>query len=172
MDRTPDILVNDAAITDTRAVLEQMDDAQWDRDVAVNLTGAYNVTKAVWPAMQAKHWGRIINVSSAAAEQGAPAQTPLAATKAALIGFTRSLALEGAQFHITANAVLPGLVGDGSYYRLPDEVRARMEARVPLGYAGEPRDVAALVAFLASPEARYITGAAIPIAGGLGLFNY
>jgi len=174
MDRTPDILVlvANAISIDTRSLLEDRDDAQWDRDVAVNLTGAYNVTKAVLPILKDKNWGRIVNVSSVLAEIGDPAQASLAATASALIGFTRSVALEGAPFNVTANAVLPGLIGNGAYYCIPEELRDRMVARVPLGYVGEPRDVAALVLFLASPEARYITGAAIPVAGGLGLFSY
>lgn len=171
MDRTPDILVNNAAITDTRASLEDLDDAQWDRDVAVNLTGVYNVTKAVLPILKGKNWGRIINVSSMIAEMGSPAQSSFAATKSALLGFTRSVTLEGAPFNVTANAVLSGLIGNGAYYRIAEELRDRMITRVPLGYLGEPRDVATLVAFLASPEARYVTGTAIPVAGGLGLFN-
>lgn len=172
MDRTPDILVNAAAISDTWALMEDLDDAQWDRDVDVNLTGVYNMTKAVFPILKEKEWGRIINVSSTAADLGGMSHSSFAATKSALIGFTRSMALEGAQFGVTANAVLPGLIGSGTYYRIPEDQRDRMVTRVPLGYIGEGSDVAALVAFLASPEARYITGTAIPVAGGLGLFNY
>jgi len=170
--RTPDILVSNAAIVSPPVPLDDLDDARWDHEVAVNLTGAYNVTKAVLPLLKYKGEGRIIYVSSLAAEVGSPAQSSYAASKAALLGFMRSVALEGAPFHLTANAVLTGLIGNGAFYRREEAWRERMVARVPLGYAGEPRDVAALVVFLASPAARYITGAAIPVAGGLGLFNY
>ncbi len=170
--RTPDILVSNATIVSPPAVLEDLDDGQWDQDVAVNLTGAYNVTKAVLPLLKEKGAGRLVYVSSLAAEVGSPAQVSFAASKAALLGFTRSIALEGAPYHITANVVLAGLISNGAFYHREEAWRERMVARVPLGYVGEPRDVAALVAFLASPAARYITGAAIPVAGGLGLFNY
>jgi len=173
MDRTPDILVPvaSAALTADRVPLEDPDDARWDRDLAVNLTGVYNVVRAALPILKDKNWGRIVTVSSVLAEVGGSGPASLAATSSALVGLTRSVALEGAPHHVTANIVLPGLIGDEAYYRLEEERRDRMVARVPLGYPGEPRDVAALVAFLASPAARYITGTAISVAGGLGLFN-
>ncbi|MBU0495244.1 MAG: SDR family oxidoreductase [Chloroflexi bacterium] len=171
MDRTPDILIYTAPQSEHRALLEHQDAAQWDRDVRGSLTGAYHIIQAVWPIFKEKGWGRVITTSSILADVGSAEQSALVAAQAALVALTRSLALEGAPHGITANTVLMGLISTASYCRLSDDLRERMVARVPLGCAGEPQDVAALVAFLASSAARYITGAAIPVAGGLGLFN-
>ncbi len=172
MKATPDIVVNNAATLDNVAQLGDMKDELWDRDVAVNLTGAYNVTKAVWPELIAKQWGRIISMASVAGTMGGFGQASYASTKAALIGFTRSLALEGARYNITANAIVPGIIGTEGFAKIPDTMKERMRARVAMRKEGEPRDIATLVVFLASPEAKYITGAAVPVTGGLHLFTF
>jgi 3-oxoacyl-[acyl-carrier protein] reductase len=169
---TPDIIVNNAATLDNTSQLQQMRDELWDRDVAVNLTGAYNVTKALWAPLMAKGWGRVISMASVAGTMGGFGQASYAATKAALIGFTRTLALEGARHGITANAIVPGVIGTEAYGKIPEPLRERMRARVAVRKEGEPRDIATLVVFLASPEAKYITGAAIPVTGGLHLFTF
>lgn len=169
---TPDIVVNNAATLDNVAQLGDMKDELWDRDIAVNLTGAYNVTKAIWPSLVEKQWGRVINMASVAGTMGGFGQASYASTKAALIGFTRTLALEGARFNITANAIVPGIIGTEGFAKIPDKLKERMRARVAMRKEGEPRDIATLVVFLASPEAKYITGAAIPVTGGLHLFTF
>ena len=168
----PDILVNNAATLDNVAQLQDMKDELWDRDVSVNLTGAYNVTKALWRELIAKKWGRIISMASVAGTMGGFGQASYSSTKAALIGFTRTLALEGARHGITANAIVPGIIGTEAFSKIPDAMRERMRARVAMRQEGEPRDIATLVVFLASPEAKYITGAAIPVTGGLHLFTF
>jgi len=172
MGAAPDILVNNAATLDNVAPVQEMPDELWDRDVAVNLTGAYNVTKALWPELMQKKWGRIISMASVAGTMGGFGQASYAATKAALIGFTRTLALEGARHGITANAIVPGIIGTEAFSKVPDAMRARMRARVAMRREGEPRDIATLVVYLASPEARYVTGAAVPVTGGLHLFTF
>jgi 3-oxoacyl-[acyl-carrier protein] reductase len=168
----PDIVVNNAATLDNVAQLGDMQDELWDRDVAVNLTGAYNVTKAAWPELAAKGWGRVISMASVAGTMGGFGQASYASTKAALIGFTRTLALEGARYNITANAIVPGIIGTEGFAKVPDKLKDRMRARVAMRKEGEPRDIATLVVFLASAEAKYITGAAIPVTGGLHLFTF
>jgi len=168
----PDIIVNNAATLDNVAQLGDMQDELWDRDVAVNLTGAYNVTKAAWSELAEKQWGRVISMASVAGTMGGFGQASYASTKAALIGFTRSLALEGARYNITANAIVPGIIGTEGFDKVPDKLKERMRARVAMRKEGEPRDIATLVVFLASAEAKYITGAAIPVTGGLHLFTF
>ncbi len=169
---TPDIVVNNAATLDNVAQLGDMKDELWDRDLAVNLTGAYNVTKALWSSLVEKQWGRIISMASVAGTMGGFGQASYSATKAGLIGFTRTLALEGARYNITANAIVPGVIGTEGFGKLPDKMKDRMRARVAMRKEGEPRDIATLVVFLASPEAKYITGAAVPVTGGLHLFTF
>ena len=169
---TPDILVNNAATLDNVAQIGDMKDELWDRDIAVNLTGAYNVTKALWPELITKKWGRVISMASVAGTMGGFGQASYASTKAALIGFTRSLALEGARHGITANAIVPGIIGTEGFAKIPDSMKERMRGRVAMRKEGEPRDIATLVVFLASSEAKYITGAAVPVTGGLHLFTF
>jgi 3-oxoacyl-[acyl-carrier protein] reductase len=169
---SPDIIVNNAATLDNVAQLGDMKDEMWDRDVSVNLTGAYNVTKALWPGLVAKQWGRVISMASVAGTMGGFGQASYSATKAALIGFTRTLALEGARYNITANAIVPGIIGTEGFAGIPDKMKERMRARVAMRREGEPRDIATLVCFLASPESKYITGADIPVTGGLHLFTF
>lgn len=172
MGSAPDILVNNAATLDNTAQVQAMKDELWDRDIAVNLTGAYNVTKALWPELMAKKWGRVVSMASVAGTMGGFGQASYASTKAGLIGFTRTLALEGARYGITANAIVPGIIGTEAFGQIPEPMRERMRARVAMRREGEPRDIATLVVFLASPEARYITGAAVPVTGGLHLFTF
>src|SRR5512143_2174125 len=166
MGSAPDILVNNAATLDNTAQVQAMKDELWDRDIAVNLTGAFNVTKALWPELMAKKWGRVVSMASVAGTMGGFGQASYASTKAGLIGFTRTLALEGARYGITANAIVPGIIGTEAFGQIPEPMRERMRGRVAMRREGEPRDIATLVVFLASPEARYITGAAVPVTGG------
>lgn len=167
-----DILVNNAATLDHVAQIEQQNDELWDRDLRVNLTGAYNCTKAAWPYMREHGWGRIVYMASVAGTLGGFGQASYAATKSAVIGLGKSMALEGSRFGITANIVAPGVIATEAWKMTDAKMRDRMVLRTALRSAGEPEDVASTIVFLCSPEARYITGQVIAVAGGIDLFVY
>lgn len=167
-----DILVNNAATLDNLAQIENMDDKLWDRDLKVNLTGSYYCTKTFYPQMKAKKWGRIINMASVAGTLGGFGQGSYSATKAGIIGFTKSIAIEGARYGITCNAIVGGLLATDISKNMPDKMRDRLLRRVPIGKMGDPEDVANAVAFLASDRAKYITGVALNVTGGLELFAF
>ena len=173
-----DVLVNNAAFVDATATVADFDDDIWDRDVAVNLTGAYNVTKEVFPAMCERGWGRVINMSSMAGVQGGFGQASYSATKAALVGFGKTLALEGAQHGVTANVVVPNIVVGELADLSPEELEAvspmyeRIRQATPMKELGREEDVAFLVAYLASEQARYVTGQAVGVTGGVDLFSF
>ncbi len=163
------VLINDAAIVTNIAPLIRMTHDAWNREIAVNLTGAFNMIKAVIEPMLHKRWGRIINVSSVAATGGLHNQAGYAASKAALLGLTQSVTLEYARAGITCNAVLPGLIGTELAQMMPPEIKARALAVTPARRLGEMREVGHLIAFLASDRAGFINGATIHIDGGLRL---
>ena len=165
----PDILVNNAGITTNIARTDRMEPAAWERELAVNLNGPFYLTRLVLPSMKEKGWGRIINISSTAATGGLSRQSGYAASKAGLLGLTRTVALEFAPYGITCNAILPGLIETEKVGELPHDIREAAIERIPAGRTGIPEEVAALVAFLASPLAGYINGVAIPIDGGAAL---
>jgi len=168
-----DILVNNAAFGIVRAVtIVNMDKKDWDRDVAVNLTGPFNCIKAVLPDMREKRWGRIINVSSVTGILGGMGQASYAATKAGLLGLTKTVALEGASRNITCNAVILGVFDGGSFYEVGEEFRERITRRVALRRPGEPRELSNVITFLASDESSYVTGAEIIVSGGIELFTF
>jgi len=167
------ILVNNAATLDHIAQIEDQIDAKWDRDMQVNLTGAYNCSKAVWPLMKAQQWGRIISMSSVAGTLGGYGQASYSSTKAGLIGLMKTLALEGARHNITANTVVGGLIATEAYvHGIDARMKERMERRTPFRRPGRPEDVANAICFLASDLAGYITGAVLPVAGGIDLFTF
>ena len=173
-----DVLVNNAGMVDARDRVEDFDDDIWDRDVSVNLTGAYNVTREVYPDMKDREWGRIISMSSMAGWQGGFGQLSYSATKAALIGFGKTLALEGAQHGVTSNVIAPSIVV-GQLAELPidqleqvDEHFARIAKATPMRQLGTEADVATLVAFLASEQSSYITGQVVGVTGGIDLFTF
>lgn len=173
-----DILVNNAAMVDARDRLENFEDDVWDRDMAINLTGTYNITKAVFPGMKERGWGRIVNMSSMAGWQGGFGQASYSATKAALIGFGKTLALEGAQSGVTSNVIAPNIVVDAfadmSIEELEefDEHFARIAKATPMRKLGREEDVSNLVAYLCSEQANYITGQVVGVTGGIDLFSF
>jgi NAD(P)-dependent dehydrogenase (short-subunit alcohol dehydrogenase family) len=164
-----DVCVSNAAVTDTIAPAHRMTGEQWSRDIDVNLTGAFRAVQACLPGMRERRFGRVVVISSAAAEGGLPGQVAYAASKAGLLGMVRTIAAENARRGITANAVLPGMVATEQVRRMPTEVLERIEAALPAGRMAEPGEVAGLVSFLASRDAGYVSGQAIGIDGGLGL---
>ena len=161
-----DILVNNAGIT-RDGLLMRMSEEEWDRVLEVNLKGAFNTCKAVMRPMMKARFGRIINISSVVGLCGNPGQTNYAAAKAGLIGFTKSLAREIASRNITVNAVAPGLVETDMSGALPEEARNAFIQQIPLARAGKPEDIAGAVAFLAGPDAAYITGHVLCVDGGM-----
>jgi 3-oxoacyl-[acyl-carrier protein] reductase len=167
-----DILVNNAATLDHIAQIDQQDDALWDRDVRVNLTGAFNCSKAAFPYMKERGWGRMIFMSSVAGTLGGFGQASYAATKAAVLGLGRSVALEGARFGITANIVAPGIIATEAYKMGNPKMNDRMLLRTAMRAPGAPEDVAHAVVYLCSPEANYVTGQVLHVAGGIDLFTF
>jgi acetoacetyl-CoA reductase len=164
-----DVCVANAAITTTIAPAHRMADEQWQRDLDVNLTGAFRTVRACLGGMRERGYGRIVAISSGAARTGLPGQVAYAATKAGLLGMVRTLAAENAGRGITANAVLPGMIETEAVRAMPDAIRAPLLDSMPSGRFGTPEEVAALVAFLCSPAAGYLTGEAIGIDGGASL---
>src|SRR2546426_8623157 len=164
-----DVCVANAAVTPTIAPAHRMTAEQWQRDVDVNLTGAFRTVQACLSGMRERRFGRIIAISSAAARSGLRGQVAYTATKAGVVGMILTLAAENVRHGITANAVLPGLVATEQVRAMPPDVMARWLAVLPAGRLVEPDEVAALVAFLASPAAGSITGEAVGGHGGLHL---
>jgi NAD(P)-dependent dehydrogenase (short-subunit alcohol dehydrogenase family) len=167
-----DVCVSNAAITDTIAAAHRMTPEQWQRDLDVNLTGAFRVVQACLPGMRERRYGRIVVISSSAGAHGLPGQVAYAASKAGLLGMTKTIAGENVRRNITANAVLPGLIASERVAGLPSDLYSKLEATVPSGRIGEMGEVAALVAFLASEEAGYITGQEIGVDGGAFLNTF
>lgn len=168
-----DILVNNAAFGIVRAVtIVKMDKADWDRDLSVNLTGAFNTIKCCMPGMAERGWGRIINISSIAGTMGGMGQGSYAATKAGLIGLTKTAALEGARKGITCNAIVLGVFAGGSFNEVAPEFQERIIKRMALRRAGDPQELSNVLVFLASEESSYITGEAIEVSGGASLFTF
>lgn len=163
-----DILVNNAGIT-RDATLKKMTSEQWDQVIAVNLTGVFNCTKAVYPFLESRGWGRIISAASVVGLYGNFGQTNYAATKAGVIAMTKVWAREFGRKGITANAVAPGFIRTEMVDALPENVIQTMQEKAPAGRLGAPEEVAAVYAFLASDEAAFINGATISVDGGLTL---
>jgi len=167
-----DILVNSAATLDHLGQLLEQRDKLWERDLLVNLTGTFNCSRAVWPHMQEKKWGRIINMASVAGTLGGFGQASYSTTKAGIIGFTKTLALEGARYGITCNVVCPGIINSESFQFISAEMRERLIRKTALRRPGEPEDVAYAIVFLASDKANYITGIVLNVSGGIELFTF
>jgi 3-oxoacyl-[acyl-carrier protein] reductase len=161
-----DLLVNNAGITRDNLILRMKED-EWDAVLAVNLKGAYNCIRAVSKTMVKQRCGRIINLSSVVGVMGNAGQANYVASKAGLIGLTKSVARELGSRNITVNAVAPGFIQTEMTESLPEKVKAEMMAQIPLGRFGTPEEVAQAVLFLASEAATYITGQVIHINGGM-----
>jgi 3-oxoacyl-[acyl-carrier protein] reductase len=165
---TPAVLVNNAGVTRDTLMLRMKDD-DWDRVLAVNLKGAFLSVRAVTRAMMKARYGRIVNVSSIVGQTGAAGQANYAASKAGLIGLTKSIAKELGSRGITCNAVAPGFIETDMTSDLPAEFRNHVAKTAPAGRLGQSQDVAAAILFLASEEAGYITGQTLTVDGGLTL---
>jgi 3-oxoacyl-[acyl-carrier protein] reductase len=164
-----DICVNNAGIIYTLGQLKDMQDSDWDLNIQVNLTGTYNVTKAVFSGMRERKWGRVICMASIAGLMGGFGQTAYATGKMGLVGFAKSVALEGARYNITSNVIAPGIIGPNATL---SPMYERMVKRVALQAEGQPEDVASAITFLCSERARYITGAVLTVTGGMDLFTF
>ena len=167
-----DILVNNAGTLDHVGQFHDQQPALWERDLRVNLSGAFNCAQAVWPHMKERKWGRIVNMASVAGTLGGFGQASYSTTKAGLLGLTRTLALEGARHGITCNAIVPGVIGTEAFNFGNPAMNERMVKRTAMRRAGEPQDVANAIVFLCSDLASYITGVGLNVSGGIELFTF
>jgi 3-oxoacyl-[acyl-carrier protein] reductase len=161
-----DILVNNAGVTDDQLFL-RMKPQSWDSVLRTNLDSAFHITQEVVKKMIRAQWGRIINISSIVGLMGNPGQVNYAASKAAIIGFTKALALEIGSRNITVNAIAPGFISTAMTDQMTDDARTTLESRIALRRLGTVDDIAYAVVFLASEQASYITGTVLNISGGL-----
>ena len=164
-----DICVNNAGMIYTVGQLKDMRDEDWEFNLGVNLTGTMKMTRAVFPGMRERRWGRIVCMASIAGLMGGFGQTAYSTSKIGVIGFAKSVALEGARYGVTCNAVAPGIIAPNASL---SPLYERMVKRVAMQKEGEPEDVANAVAFLCSERARYITGAVLTVTGGMDLFTF
>ena len=161
-----DILVNNAGIT-RDMLMRRITDEQWDDVMAVNLRGPFLMCRAFVESMRKSKWGRIVNISSISALFGNPGQANYSASKAGLLGFTRTIAKELANRNITVNAVCPGFIATDMTDAMPEMIRQTIKDRIPVGRIGEPDDIANAVLFFASEEASFVTGQALTVDGGM-----
>jgi 3-oxoacyl-[acyl-carrier protein] reductase len=167
-----DILVNNAGTLDHVGQFQNQSPELWQRDLQVNLTGAFNCAQAVWPRLKERGWGRIVNIASVAGTLGGFGQASYSTTKAGLLGLTKTLALEGGRHGITCNAIVPGVIGTEAYNLGNPAMNERIINRTVLRRPGEPQEIANAIAFLCSDLASYITGIELNVAGGVELFVF
>ena len=167
-----DILINNAGTLDHAAQFPNQSPELWERDLRVNLTGAFNCAQAVWPHMRERGWGRIVNMASVAGTLGGFGQASYATTKAGLLGLTKTLAMEGGRHGITCNAIVPGVIGTEAFNFANPEMNQRIVARTVFKRPGEPQEVANAIAFLCSDLAAYVTGVGLNVSGGVELFVF
>ena len=163
-----DILVNNAGITKDNLFMRMSDD-EWQSVLDVNLTSTFRLCRGVLRGMMKARWGRIVNISSVVGATGNPGQGNYAASKAGVVGMSKSLASEVASRNITVNCVAPGFIATAMTDKLNDEQKARILTQIPAGRMGEVGDIAAAVLYLASPQAGYVTGAVLHVNGGMAM---
>lgn len=166
------IVVNNAAIATEFARVVDMDQEAWERQLAVNLTGPFLVTQAALSHMVPEGWGRIVMISSGAAELGGVGQAGYVASKAGIVGLAKTVALEHARDGITCNALLPGLIDTDTAASIRDDIRDRIIKRIPARRMGHPEEVAYAVSWLASERAAYVNGASLFVSSGQELFSF
>jgi acetoacetyl-CoA reductase len=164
-----DILVNNAGIT-RDATLMRMTYDMWDEVMRVNLGGCFNMAKAVFPGMKDRGWGRIVNIGSINGQGGQYGQVNYAAAKSGIHGFTKALAQEGAKFGVTVNALAPGYIDTDMVAAVPEDVLAKIVAKVPVGRLGQADEIARGVAFLCGEDAGFVTGSTLSINGGQHMY--
>ncbi|HUZ97763.1 MAG TPA: SDR family NAD(P)-dependent oxidoreductase [Gaiellaceae bacterium] len=167
-----DILVNNAGTLDHVAQFHEQSAELWERDLRVNLTGAFNCAQAAWPHMKERGWGRIVNMASVAGTLGGFGQASYSTTKAGLLGLTKTLAMEGGRHGITCNAIVPGVIGTEAFEMANAAMNERIVRRTALRRPGEPQEIANVVAFLCSDLAAYVTGVELNVSGGVELFVF
>jgi 3-oxoacyl-[acyl-carrier protein] reductase len=167
-----DILVNNAGTLDHVGQFHDQRLDLWERDLRVNLTGAFNCAQAVWPHMRERTWGRIVNMASVAGTLGGFGQASYSTTKAGILGLTRTLAMEGGRHGITCNAIVPGIIGTEAYHMANPAMNERIANRTVFKRPGEPQDIANAIAFLCSDLASYVTGIELNVSGGVELFVF
>jgi 3-oxoacyl-[acyl-carrier protein] reductase len=167
-----DILVNNAGTLDHVGQFHDQSPELWERDLRVNLTGAFNCAQAVWPHMKERGWGRIVNMASVAGTLGGFGQASYSTTKAGILGLTKTLAMEGGRHGITANAIVPGIIGSEAFHMANAAMNERIANRTVFKRPGEPQDIANAIAFLCSDLAGYVTGIELNVSGGVELFVF
>ena len=167
-----DILVNNAGTLDHVGQFGDQRLDLWERDLRVNLTGAFNCSQAVWGHMRERQWGRIVNMASVAGTLGGFGQASYSTTKAGVLGLTRTLAMEGGRHGITCNAIVPGIIGTEAFHMANAAMNERIASRTVFKRPGEPQDIANAIAFLCSDLAGYVTGIELNVSGGVELFVF
>jgi len=167
-----DILVNNAGTLDHVGQFPDQRIDLWERDLRVNLTGAFNCSQAVWPHMLERSWGRIVNMASVAGTLGGFGQASYSTTKSGILGLTRTLAMEGGRHRITCNAIVPGIIGTEAFHMANAAMNERIANRTVFKRRGEPQDIANAIAFLCSDLAAYVTGIELNVSGGVELFVF